>query len=257
MVDEDARLSERTWQHILDSIYRANATSDIETFQYEVLSCLRSLTPNYQGSFSLINVDQGIAHSSRPVIVGAEAHLLDKFSNNYDDDPYFSGTYLKTTSHAFRDRDIIPDHVRETSPVWNEIYEPERLAYALRTLLAHDNTIIGEIALFNTKEDGEFSDRDVQISNLLAPHFALKLASLIEEERAQQSIPNAKSIIKESRLTLREQEIIEKILAGLSEQQIASELCISLSTVKKHVYNGYRKLNVSNRIQLKNLFDGQ
>ena len=72
-----------------------------------------------------------------------------------------------------------------------------------------------------------------------------------------QSTPCAQSIIEQAGLTLREREVIEHVLDGDSEQQIVEKLYISLSTVKKHVYNAYRKLNVNNRVQLKNLFDGK
>lgn len=257
MTNDDAQLHERDWQFMLDSIYRINTTSSVEKLQYETLSCLRSLTPSYQGTFSMIKMEHGIARSSRPVIVGAPAHLIEKFTDNYDEDPYYDGLYLKTASYAFRDRDMIPEDVRESSPAWNEIYKPEGLTYALRALLSHDNAVIGEIALFNTKAESEFTNRDVRIANLMAPHIALKLASLLEEERWRTSTPCAQSIIEQAGLTLREREVIEHVLDGDSEQQIVEKLYISLSTVKKHVYNAYRKLNVNNRVQLKNLFDGK
>lgn len=167
MTNDDAQLHERDWQFMLDSIYRINTTSSVEKLQYETLSCLRSLTPSYQGTFSMIKMEHGIARSSRPVIVGAPAHLIEKFTDNYDEDPYYDGLYLKTASYAFRDRDMIPEDVRESSPVWNEIYKPEGLTYALRALLSHDNAVIGEIALFNTKAESEFTNRDVRIANLM------------------------------------------------------------------------------------------
>jgi LuxR family maltose regulon positive regulatory protein len=50
-------------------------------------------------------------------------------------------------------------------------------------------------------------------------------------------------------LSGRETEILTHIAQGLSNQQIAYQLHLSLSTVKVHTYNIYRKLNVHNRTQ--------
>ena len=50
-------------------------------------------------------------------------------------------------------------------------------------------------------------------------------------------------------LTDREQEILILIAAGNDNQQIANELCISLHTVKTHIYNIYKKIDVKNRLQ--------
>ena len=50
-------------------------------------------------------------------------------------------------------------------------------------------------------------------------------------------------------LSNREIEILQYIAEGLSNQQIAYKLHLSLSTVKVHSYNIYRKLNVHSRIQ--------
>lgn len=51
----------------------------------------------------------------------------------------------------------------------------------------------------------------------------------------------------ESSLTDREAEILELLVEGAKDKEIAECLCISLHTVKKHVQNILRKLHVKNR----------
>ncbi len=50
-------------------------------------------------------------------------------------------------------------------------------------------------------------------------------------------------------LSKRETEILEQINLGKTNQEIADELFISLSTVKSHVSNLFSKLDVKNRVQ--------
>ena len=51
-------------------------------------------------------------------------------------------------------------------------------------------------------------------------------------------------------ISKREREIISLLIAGKSNKEIASELFISYNTVKTHVKNIYRKLEITNRVQL-------
>ncbi|MGL5006576.1 MAG: biofilm master transcriptional regulator CsgD [Plesiomonas sp.] len=50
-------------------------------------------------------------------------------------------------------------------------------------------------------------------------------------------------------LTLREKEILEKLRSGASNMEIASTLFVSEHTIKSHLYNLFRKINVRNRTQ--------
>ena len=50
-------------------------------------------------------------------------------------------------------------------------------------------------------------------------------------------------------LSERETEVLEMISTGMSNPEIASKLIIAVSTVKTHVKNIYRKLDVDSRYQ--------
>lgn len=50
-------------------------------------------------------------------------------------------------------------------------------------------------------------------------------------------------------LTQRESEVLAQLAVGVTNGEISDQLCISPHTVKTHLYNIYKKLNVSNRLQ--------
>lgn len=55
-------------------------------------------------------------------------------------------------------------------------------------------------------------------------------------------------ICEQYKLTPREKELMELIYSGLSNKEIAETLFLSESTVKTHIYNIFRKLEVKNRV---------
>jgi DNA-binding NarL/FixJ family response regulator len=50
-------------------------------------------------------------------------------------------------------------------------------------------------------------------------------------------------------LTRREREVLAMVAVGATNEEIADRLCISPHTVKTHVYNIFKKINVPNRLQ--------
>jgi len=72
------------------------------------------------------------------------------------------------------------------------------------------------------------------------PVFMEKISSL--NQRSLSDNPS-------DQLSPREQEILECLGKGLSNKNIASKLCISENTVKKHVSNILEKLNLDDRTQ--------
>ena len=60
---------------------------------------------------------------------------------------------------------------------------------------------------------------------------------------------NSASVEAANILTSREKEILVRVASGASNEEIAEDLCISPHTVRTHIYNIYKKINTSNRLQ--------
>lgn len=71
----------------------------------------------------------------------------------------------------------------------------------------------------------------------------------------QESLPHA--FLTKQGISSREEEIIELLVLGKTNREIAEELFISNNTVKTHIKNVYGKLDVSNRVQLFSLLRGE
>lgn len=79
----------------------------------------------------------------------------------------------------------------------------------------------------------------------MTPSIALKALNLLRNpEKLETEETN-----EEINLTKREQEILEQISRGLNYHQIAVNLIISPSTVRKHIENVYKKLQVHNKVE--------
>jgi two-component system, NarL family, response regulator LiaR len=73
--------------------------------------------------------------------------------------------------------------------------------------------------------------------------------SVLSKEASDALINIVRHPIEESHLTPREREVLDCIVKGMSNSEIAEVLSVSASTAKKHVTNILAKLDVSNRAQ--------
>jgi len=84
--------------------------------------------------------------------------------------------------------------------------------------------------------------------NPLNQELAMQLLLRLIEEKQEEDRPAPKPSLSIP-LSPREVEVLELLVRGQSNQQIARELSISLSTVKNHVHRIITKLGVSDRVQ--------
>ncbi|MEZ4640171.1 MAG: LuxR C-terminal-related transcriptional regulator [Caldilineaceae bacterium] len=110
-----------------------------------------------------------------------------------------------------------------------------------------------------------FVDEGLPMAQLLSeaaargimPDYTGKLLSVFESREQKgvdepsppptPNLPNTSPLLEP--LTQREQEVLQLIVEGRSNPDIATQLVVALSTVKTHVKNIYGKLQVTNRFQ--------
>jgi DNA-binding CsgD family transcriptional regulator len=97
----------------------------------------------------------------------------------------------------------------------------------------------------------------VMVLFLLAPYFWVRWVFLPYSQSMLKLINRSgevQALYMKHNITRREAEVIELILEGKGNQEIKDALFISYHTVKNHLTNIFRKLNVSNRHELVHLF---
>ncbi len=86
--------------------------------------------------------------------------------------------------------------------------------------------------------------------SFIYPTLANRLfGELSRREEARHEVPAMLGRRKEERLTYREIEVLQLIGRGMSNQEIAQSLFLSEKTVKNHLTNIFRKINVVDRTQ--------
>lgn len=86
-----------------------------------------------------------------------------------------------------------------------------------------------------------------QLVSLLKSHVYLSVFSSMDENKQSEILGSIKTL---DPLTGRENEVLELILSGKSNREIATELIISENTVKTHTKNIFSKYNVGSRAEL-------
>src|SRR5690606_21030646 len=94
--------------------------------------------------------------------------------------------------------------------------------------------------------------------------YVIKLRELLPKKRIALADPeieietgrdaNIMNSAIEHSLSKREKEVLQLMVTGRSNPEIANTLCRSLGTVKIHVHNIYKKLGVTNRINAINKY---
>lgn len=92
---------------------------------------------------------------------------------------------------------------------------------------------------------GKLTQRHVQLLEMLLPHLHVALVRAFKGAKQLTQKP----VATESTLTAREQEILQWLSSGRTNQEIALQLNISENTVKNHVQRVLAKLNVKTRAQ--------
>ena len=151
----------------------------------------------------------------------------------------------------------LSEKVEETE-YYRAAWKPKGIRWSLFTGFGYNNIMLGSMSLYRAEGDPDFSDRDINIVNILKDHLDIRLWR--EKMQGAQSPAMEMDIYgkkDEYRLTDREVEVIVLWCKGFTDTEICEHISISNNTLKKHMSNIFGKLGISNRVEFLKIFAKQ
>lgn len=246
-------IDQSQWYVINDLVYKIYEALDLNNMRKIFLELLNELVPYDKAIFDFGRKKKSGIVFFDPVTINFEEEHLKEYFNYYQHLDYISWIYTQKTAIVYKETDYIDKRIREETEIFKNWMLPMNCYYTAGASIMNKGTFFGSVTLFRQKSSGDFTEIELEILDVLNHHLSSKLyqnyPNGIKENRAKQNDYQSKY-----NFTDREVEIIEQVLEGLNNQEVSQRLYISENTVKKHLSNIYKKLEVKTRTQLVKLF---
>ena len=229
----------KDWQKINEIILRMNSENDILKALNTFLLDIERLVPYEKACIYFYDLSASDIVKDYLGQGFSEKELIDyeRYYCNIDDVVENKEVVIKSTE-AF---DI---NQRKETEYFIDYVTPANTKISLDTNfrwnLENRGFCIGSLDLFRNEKDIDFTEREMEICRVFQPHIEL---------RASNYAFLFENITHKFALTNAEQDIASMILKGYSNEQIAEEKCITISTVKKHVSKILEKSDTKSRIE--------
>lgn len=248
-------LKESEWNTINQILLELYVIDSFDMLTKKVMRVIEMLIPYTKGWFLMLDDDQNI-DDKMSYFVGFDEDAIEKYVHKFYQEDYIKYLYdLSSETVVYRDTDILTNELRSNTGFYRSYLKSEDIIYGCGIMIMYQRKIIGFFNLFRNEKYGDFCEKDLYILEILKKHLENITQRVMQTCRFNSFVQNNLQDFAEAyHLTRREEKILTLIHEGFSNQRIAEELFISVSTVKKHVYNIFGKTNVSNRNQLLSLF---
>ena len=232
-------------------IYQIYSISDFNLMKKTFLKLIKMLIPNTAGSILMAEQSNSQNILCDPICFPEEYIEVENNYLKYQKEDAAMWIIISKQCLLIRESDLIPEATRLNSTIYQKCYKPFNLHYNMQLTLVYDNLFLGVVTLYRTKEEGDFTQDDMFILRAFTDHLNLRFYNeYIKNKKTPAIESNIPALADKYNLTNREVEVLQLIFQDISNDDIADKLCISSFTLKKHIQNLYKKLQVSNRWQL-------
>ncbi len=234
------RLRSRDARLVLEFLSNAAELESAHPFDERLLALLRELIPSPDISYG--ELDRGLQRYTD----GTTSSVVDGSGSSQE--VYFS-LFHQCPLLVYRDRtadqsatrisDVLSPRRWRDLELYRACFQPLGLDHVMEIGLPAPAGRERIIAVWRERGSRDLSDRDRDVLNVLRPHLVRRqeLASL--RARIAGSADDG--------LTQRERQILRHVAQGKTNAEVATELWVAESTVKKHLENVYAKLGVHGR----------
>lgn len=247
-------LKDFEWNTINNILLELYTIDDIKTLSKKIMNVLHLLIAYSKGYFLLLDENQKIIEENS-YFMGFDETNIHKYISTYYGKDYIQYLYdFSKETIVFQDSAMLEDDIRRNTEFYQKFLKPADIPYGSGILIIKNGKISGIFNLFRSESQGDFTERDIYILNILKRH----LENIIHNttKMGMQTVLADKCFdLAEKRFLFsdRESEVLRLIADGMSNAEICTTTNISISTVKKHIYNIFNKAGVNSRTQLLNL----
>ena len=247
-------LKNTEWNTINSILLDLYTVTDIKEIASKTLSVLRLLIPFSKSYF--ISLDENLQiNKELSVFQGFDQITMEKYIKTFYEKDYLQ--YLYTFTHessVYKDSTMIEDSVRKETEFYQLFLKPAAIPYGAGIVLIKDKKVLGVFNLFRGENLGDFSEKDLYILNILKKHLENMVCNaLLLGKSSPDSELSLTKAVEDFSLSSREADVLKLLADGRSNVDISEEIHVSVSTVKKHVYNIFNKAGVNSRTQLLNM----
>jgi len=233
-----------------DIILKIYSIKSFEEMRRTLMSLIRFLIPCFGNAFYLASGSEPYKLTNG-ICIGLSEESMNTYLKEFQDYDQTTWSFATPTAKAYNESAFIQNEAGQNTVFYNRIYAPHNIYYQVALTIIHNGIFLGVIALFRTKEEEDFRQEELFILELLAAHLGVRLFQNLQSDHSiRASHPDREILLNRYHLTLRETEILYAMLNENEKMKICRDLCISPNTYKKHVLHLYKKLGVSNRIEL-------
>ncbi len=249
-------LSGNEWEKINNVLLELYSIENTELLSNKIINAFRILIGFDSAYFIMLDENNRIVPDNS-CFLGLTEKIVSQYIETYYDKDYLKYLYdFASETLVYRDTDILEENIRIQTEIYREYFSENDIKYGCGIIIIHEGRILGIYNLFRSEIRSDFSDRDMYILNVMKRHIERMLYNAILNSNMIDNRVDFSCFSEKYKVTSRETEIIRFINQGYSNQEIADNLVISLSTVKKHIYNIFDKVGVSNRSQLSAVLHG-
>lgn len=242
-------LGTNDWMVLNNIIYQINAEDDTKVMRENFLIQMKLVLEFDNADFYIVKKADG--HMLEEPVYYSHAPLPNvNTTDKWEGIEYSRGFMYGGKSQVYKETDLLPEEKRVETQYYKRYFASNGLHYGVTMILAKKNQFLGVITFFRTKEQEDFEYEDLLILDIVKEHLALRLYKEFRLHSAAKDKLSVHQCVETYKLTKREETILRKLMDGDENDKICSELEITNNTLKKHILNIYKKLGISNRVQM-------
>jgi len=157
--------------------------------------------------------------------------------------------------------EIIPQKILIKTEFYNDFLRMDGLYHGINLHLYDDfENNIGDFRIWKKKGKEAYDERSCQLLDILKPHLIRATKHNLNYQKFGKRITSTTSLDpdllllrKKYSLTPKEIKVTLKIIQGVCDDQAATQLFISKTTLRTHLKHIFKKTNVKNRTELSHL----